>query len=109
MRAHLVERTEPTHVASGLEIRTSAGLAENGLGGIVTRAAGSAEIDGAAHAELDVVDTGGGDLQRMLHLGSEVLGFVLRSRVLQVVHGAAVADRAQPFAAFQARLGTPRA
>src|ERR1019366_2139617 len=34
MRAHLVERTKPTHVAGGLEIRAGAGLAEDGLGSI---------------------------------------------------------------------------
>src|ERR1035437_10011548 len=65
MRANLVERTEPAHVAGGLEIGTGAGLAEDGLGGIVTGAAGGAEINGAAHAELDIVDAGRGELERM--------------------------------------------
>src|ERR1035438_10394545 len=65
MRAHLVERTEPTHVAGGLEIRAGAGIAEDVLGSIVTGAPGGAEIDGAAHAELDIVDAGGSELEGM--------------------------------------------
>ena len=105
MRAHLVERTEPTHVAGGLEIRAGAGLAEDGFGGIVPGAAGGAEIDGAAHAELDVVDAGGGELERMFHLGGEVLDVLLGARVLQIVHGAAIGDGAEQGGEFQGRHG----
>src|ERR1022692_3572450 len=105
VRADLVEGTEPAHVAGGLEIRTGAGLAEDGLGSIVTGAPGGAEIDGAAHAELDVLNAGGGEFERMFHLGCETIDVVLGARVLQIVHGAAIGDGAEHGGEFQGRLG----
>src|ERR1019366_4108800 len=105
VHAHFVEGTKPAHVAGGLEIGTGAGLAEDGLGGIVARAPGGAEIDGAAHAELDVLDASGSELQRMFHLGCEIIDFVLGARVLEIVHGAAVGDGAEEGGELQGRHG----
>src|ERR1039458_1835140 len=96
---------EPTHVAGGLEIRAGAGLAEDGLGSVVAGAPGGAEIDGAAHAELDIVDAGGSELEGMFHLGIEVVDVLLRARVLQIVHGAAIGDGAEHGGELQGRLG----
>ena len=103
MGADFVEGTEPAHVACGLEIRAGASLAEDGLSGVVSGAARGAEIDRAAHAELDVLDAGGGELQGMFDLRRELLDLLLGARVLQVVEGAAIGDGAEQCGEFEGR------
>ncbi len=92
MRFGIQEGSEPAHELAGAVILAGACLAEQRLGGIEIGQPGGAVIDRPAHADFDIVDAVGSQIQRALHLGAEVFDVIGGAGILQVIERAAIGD-----------------
>ena len=92
--AYFIEAAKPAQMSFMVGVGAGASLAKDRFVLIVAGAAAGAEVDSALHARAHLKDGGLDVLDAAAHLRNKSFNLCLRAGVLEIVHRAAIGDRA---------------